>query len=104
MPQTLLDQMKSSAEQAAQLMKILGNAQRLQILCMLTEGEMSVGQINDKLPGLSQSALSQHLARLRDENIVTTRREAQTMWYALVEGPSQRILDTLYNIYCANPS
>ena len=61
-----LDLMQSRAEEASQLLKTLGNAQRLRMLCLLLDGEMSVGQINEQLPELSQSALSQHLARLRD--------------------------------------
>ena len=86
---------------ASQLLKTLGNAQRLRVLCLLLDGEMSVGQINEQLPELSQSALSQHLARLRDENLVSTRREAQTVWYALPAGPAHAIIATLYGIYCA---
>ena len=75
-----LDLMQSRAEEASQLLKTLGNAQRLRMLCLLLDGEMSVGQINKQLPELSQSALSQHLARLRGEGVVSTRREAQTVW------------------------
>ncbi|MGS1121566.1 ArsR/SmtB family transcription factor [Rhodanobacter sp. FW102-FHT14D06] len=96
-----LDLMQSRAEDASQLLKTLGNAQRLRVLCLLLDGEMSVGQINEQLPELSQSALSQHLARLRDENLVSTRREAQTVWYALPAGPAHAIIATLYGIYCA---
>lgn len=96
-----LDLMQSRAEQASQLLKTLGNAQRLRVLCLLLEGEMSVGQINAQLPGLSQSALSQHLARLREEGLVSTRREAQTVWYALPPGPAHAIIATLYELYCA---
>jgi len=75
-----LDLMQSRAEEASQLLETLGNAQRLRMLCLLPDGEMSVGQINKQLPELSQSALSQHLARLRGEGVVSTRREAQTVW------------------------
>ncbi|MGB3460933.1 MAG: metalloregulator ArsR/SmtB family transcription factor [Rhodanobacter lindaniclasticus] len=96
-----LDLMQSRAEEASQLLKTLGNAQRLRMLCLLLDGEMSVGQINEQLPELSQSALSQHLARLRDEGLVSTRREAQTVWYALPPGPAHAIIATLYGIYCA---
>lgn len=96
-----LDLMRSRAEEASQLLKTLGNAQRLRMLCLLLDGEMSVGQINEQLPELSQSALSQHLARLRDEHLVSTRREAQTVWYALPPGPAHAIIATLYGIYCA---
>lgn len=96
-----LNLMQSRAEEASQLLKTLGNAQRLRMLCLLLDGEMSVGQINGQLPELSQSALSQHLARLRDEGLVSTRREAQTVWYTLPAGPAQAIIATLYDIYCA---
>lgn len=88
------------AEEASQLLKSLGNAHRLRILCLLVDGEMTVGQINGCLPDLSQSALSQHLGRLRDRDLVSTRREAQTIWYALRPGPSQRVMLALHNIYC----
>jgi DNA-binding transcriptional ArsR family regulator len=95
-----MDLMQARAEEASRLLRTLGNAQRLRMLCLLLDGEMSVGQINEQLPGLSQSALSQHLARLRDEGLVTTRREAQTVWYTLPHGPVQAVIATLYAIYC----
>lgn len=82
------------------LLKALANEKRLIILCMLAEGERSVGELNARLD-LSQSALSQHLGLLREDGLVTTRREAQTIYYALASGPSQRIIDTLHGIYCA---
>lgn len=94
-------QMQGRAEEASQLLKSLSNASRLRILCLLVgNNEMSVGQINTHLTDLSQSALSQHLARLRDQGLVRTRREAQTIWYKLANGPSQRIMLALYDIYC----
>lgn len=96
-----LDLMRSRAETASRLLKTLGNAQRLRVLCLLLDGDMSVSQINEQLPELSQSALSQHLARLRDENLVQTRRQAQTVWYTLPPGPAQAIIGTLYQLYCA---
>jgi DNA-binding transcriptional ArsR family regulator len=101
MPGADLSLMQSRAEQASQLLRTLGNAQRLRVLCLLLDGPMSVGQINEQLPGLSQSALSQHLARLRDEGLVNTRRESQTVWYTLPAGPAHAIIATLYGIYCA---
>lgn len=94
--------MQERAEEAAQLLKLLSNAHRLQILCLLVDGEMTVGQINARLTDLSQSALSQHLARLREQGMVLTRREAQTIWYALAEGPSQCIMLALHGIYCTD--
>ncbi|MFA6229312.1 MAG: metalloregulator ArsR/SmtB family transcription factor [Rhodanobacter sp.] len=96
--------MQASSEDASRLLKALGNAQRLRILCLLVDHEMSVGQINEQLPDLSQSALSQHLAKLREEGLVQTRREAQTIWYTLEHGPTEQIINTLYGIYCAPSS
>ena len=94
--------MQERAEEASELLKSLSNTHRLQILCLLVDGEMTVGQINQHLPRLSQSALSQHLARLRERGLVRTRREAQTIWYALDSGPTQRIMLALHDIYCAS--
>lgn len=96
-----LDAMQARADEASRLLRALANEQRLRILCLLVGSELSVGQINDRLPELSQSALSQHLARLRDEGLVSTRREAQSVWYSLPDGPAQAIIATLHGIYCA---
>jgi len=98
---TDLTAMRERAEEASRLLKALGNPQRLRVLCLLVDQEMSVGQINEQLPDLSQSALSQHLAKLRDEGLVSTRRESQTIWYTLEHGPTEQIIATLYGIYCA---
>jgi ArsR family transcriptional regulator, virulence genes transcriptional regulator len=87
------------ATQAADLLRALANEQRLLILCNLTAGEFSVGELNERLP-LSQSALSQHLAVLRETGIVATRRESQTIFYSLKDGPAARVIETLYSIYC----
>jgi DNA-binding transcriptional ArsR family regulator len=92
--------MRAHAADAARLLKALGNENRLMLLCLLVEGERSVGELNARL-ALSQSALSQHLAVLREDGLVNTRREAQTIYYSLAEGPAQRIIDTLHGIYCA---
>lgn len=94
------ESMRVHAADAARLLKALGNENRLMLLCLLVEGERSVGELNARL-ALSQSALSQHLAVLREDGLVQTRREAQTIYYSLVEGPAQRIIDTLHGIYCA---
>ncbi|GAP76829.1 transcriptional regulator, ArsR family [Pseudoalteromonas sp. SW0106-04] len=88
-----------SAEQAQSLLKILANKNRLMILCSLQQGELSVSQLNDAVP-LSQSALSQHLAVLRNENMVTTRRESQTIYYQLCDDNAKAILQTLYMLFC----
>jgi len=88
---------------AAQLLKALGNEQRLHILCNLLERPLPVGELNERLD-LSQSALSQHLALLRDAGLVETRREAQSIYYSLPAGPVTRIMALLQDIYCrGNP-
>ncbi|MGH8122995.1 MAG: ArsR/SmtB family transcription factor [Rudaea sp.] len=94
------DAMRAHADAAARLLKALANEKRLLILCLLVDAERSVGELNAELD-LSQSALSQHLAILREDGLVTTRREAQTIYYALSAGPAQRIIETLHGIYCA---
>ena len=94
------EKMRGHADEAAALVKALANKQRLMILCLLVERERSVGEINGLLD-LSQSALSQHLAVLREENLVSTRRDGQTIHYALVDGPALRILQVLHDTYCA---
>jgi DNA-binding transcriptional ArsR family regulator len=92
-------QMREHAADAARLMNALGNESRLMILCMLAEGEQSVGALNEAIP-LSQSALSQQLARLRRQGLVETRRESQTIFYSLSEGPAEKIIQLLHDIYC----
>ena len=94
------ESMRAHAVEAARRLKVLGNEKRLMLLCLLVEGERSVSKLNARLD-LSQSALSQHLAVLREDGLVATRREAQTIYYSLREGPAQRIIDTLQSIYCA---
>jgi DNA-binding transcriptional ArsR family regulator len=91
--------MKAHAADAARLMKTLANEQRLHILCNLLDGPLSVGELNQRLD-LSQSALSQHLALLRETELVATRREAQTIYYSLPDGPVVRIMALLQDIYC----
>jgi ArsR family transcriptional regulator, virulence genes transcriptional regulator len=87
------------ADEAATLLRALGNEQRLGILCALLEGPMSVGQINEQVD-LSQSALSQHLAVLRENKLVETERQAQTIYYSLPQGPARKVLAVLQSIYC----
>ena len=93
--------MEGAAERASALMKTLGHAGRLMILCNLAEGERSVGDLAGEL-GMSQSSLSQHLARMRGEGLVDTRRESQTVYYRLREGEARSVIELLYNIYCPN--
>ncbi len=91
--------MEMYASDAAGLMKALGNESRLMILCVLAEGERSVSDLNTIVP-LSQSALSQQLARLRQQGLVKTRRESQTIFYSLADGPADRVITLLHDIYC----
>lgn len=95
-------EMREHAGDAARLLKALANDRRLLVLCMLAEGERAVGEINGMLD-LSQSALSQHLAVLREEGLVSTRREAQTIYYSLAEGPVRDIIGVLHRVYCQVP-
>ena len=90
--------MRRNADAAARLLKTLANDQRLRVLCFLFDEELSVGEINERVE-LSQSALSQHLAKLRAEGIVTTRRDAQTIYYSLADGAVRQIIATLHDIY-----
>jgi DNA-binding transcriptional ArsR family regulator len=96
-----MKEMREHATDAARLMKALGNENRLMILCVLAEGEHSVGELNERIP-LSQSALSQQLARLRNERLVNTRRESQTIFYTLATGPVDKIIHMLHDLYCGN--
>lgn len=92
-------QFAAKAGEAAALLKALAHEARLMVLCQLLEGEHSAGALQEA-SGLSQSALSQHLARLREEGLVSTRREAQTIYYHLAAPDVVRVLDALAQIYC----
>ena len=92
--------LEAQAEQAARMLASLAHGKRLMALCHLLEGEKSVGQLA-ALIGLSPTALSQHLARLRDLGLVETRREAQTILYRLASAEVRAILETLHQLYCA---
>jgi ArsR family transcriptional regulator len=91
--------LEAKAEEAARLLDALANPRRLMILCRLAETECSVGELAVTI-GLSQSALSQHLARLRTEGIVATRREAQTIYYRLASPAAIAVISTLTEIFC----
>lgn len=92
--------LQDKAEEAAAFLKLIANPQRLLILCHLAMvKEMAVGSLGDLLD-LSQSALSQHLAKLREDGIVATRREAQTIYYRVADKNVARLLALLKEIYC----
>jgi len=93
--------MLAHAAEAADYLKALANDQRLAILCCLLEGPKSVGQINESID-LSQSALSQHLAVLRDKELVETEKQAQTVYYSVPDGNTRRILSLLHECFCGD--
>jgi DNA-binding transcriptional ArsR family regulator len=90
---------EASAAEAAKLLRVLGNERRLMILCQLADVERSVGDLRP-LVGLSQSALSQHLAVLREDGIVATRREGQSIWYRISDPAAIKVVATLAEIFC----
>jgi DNA-binding transcriptional ArsR family regulator len=96
-----LSDIKANAAKASDLLKSMSNQARLMILCNLVEGERSVSEL-EQLLDLSQSAISQHLAILRRERIVATRREGQNIYYSLVSDEAMAILSTLYGLYCGD--
>jgi len=92
-------ELTAKANEAARLLTALANQYRLAVLCELVEGERSVGALVQAV-GLSQSALSQHLAKLRAAGIVATRRDAQTIYYRLASDAAGSVMTTLADIYC----
>lgn len=97
-----IEQFKASACDAARLLRALSNERRLMILCQLGDGERSVGELQS-LVGLSQSALSQHLAVLRQQGVVATRREGQTIYYRVVDAAAMKVVATLAAVFCPPP-
>ncbi|OUS36907.1 transcriptional regulator ['Osedax' symbiont bacterium Rs2_46_30_T18] len=99
----MIDSSKLAANsaKAVTLLKALANKQRLMILCALQDKELSVSQLNELIP-IPQSSLSQQLAWLRKEQFVRTRREAQSIFYALDSNEAQQLIGTLYQIYCSD--
>ena len=96
---SMADFVKKAAA-AARFLKELANEKRLLVLCSLVDaGEMSVAELSSAV-GLGQSALSQHLSRMREQNIVNYRREGTTLFYSIASGDVSRILKTLKSIYC----
>lgn len=96
-----MEKMNEAADKASALMRTLGHKGRLLILCQLASGEKSVGELSKGLD-IPQSPLSQHLSRMRREGLVQTRREAQSIYYSLIEGEAGVIIECLYGLYCAD--
>lgn len=95
--------MQASAAEAESLMKAMASRPRLMILCELLAGERTVTELQ-LAAGLAMSAVSQHLAKLREAEIVATRRELQTIYYSLSSEPARRLLASVYEIYCGPAS
>ena len=94
------DEMLKQRESVAAILKTIAHESRLMILCLLVKNEMTVSEINEQVK-LSQSALSQHLAILRRNNLVETRRKSQTIYYRLADKNLRKIIDSLHNVFCA---
>jgi DNA-binding transcriptional ArsR family regulator len=92
--------LQDNAARACNLLKAMANPARLLVLCQIADGEKSVGEL-ERAVGLSQSGLSQHLAVLRSKNLVTTRRDAQTIYYSLASDEAAAVMGTLYEVFCS---
>ena len=96
----MVKELEARADEVGVKLSLMGNPKRLLILCLLAQGEMSVGAIAQALE-IGQSSLSQHLAKLRDGGLVTTRREAQTIHYTLADDQTRALMAALYETFCA---
>ncbi len=96
-----VEKLIAQAARAEGLLKAMGNRYRLMILCELHRGEQSVSALQEAV-GLSQSALSQHLARMRADSLVKTRREAQTIYYSLASEEAARFIGLMYDMFCSS--
>ena len=95
----LLGALKVKADEASRLLTAMGNAKRLLVLCNLLDGKKSVGELAT-IVGLSQTALSQHLGKMRVLDLISPRREGQTIYYRLASREAREVLKTLYRLYC----
>jgi DNA-binding transcriptional ArsR family regulator len=98
-----IDVMEAAADSASDLLKALANRHRLLIICQLIDGERSVGDLAEFLD-LRDSTVSQHLALLRKDGLVSARRQAQTIYYSIASEPAREILTALYRVYCTPPN
>ena len=96
------EEMAENAQNAASFLKTLAHEGRLMILCHLGQGEKSVGALEERL-GMRQAAVSQMLARLREEGLVTTRRDGKTIYYSLADESTSRVIGVLYDVFCSKP-
>ena len=95
-----LDNVLKSAKRASKFLKSIANDNRLIILCMLAEGEKNVSELEEGL-GIRQPTLSQQLARLREDNLVSTRRDSKHIYYSLASSEAEQMVGLLYNLFCA---
>jgi ArsR family transcriptional regulator, virulence genes transcriptional regulator len=95
--------LEAHAEAAKSFLRSIANRYRLMVPCLLVEGEISAGELSRRL-GISQFNLSRHLGTLRDEGLVTTRREAMTIYYAIASERVRTMLQTLHGMFCAGAS
>lgn len=99
-----IDDFAASALEVAEVLRTLGSERRLMVLCRLVEsGEMTVSALAETI-GLSQSALSQHLAKMRDDGIVTFRRDGQSLWYRIADPRIEQLMAELHRLYCRTSS
>lgn len=98
-----LDRMQAAAANACTLLKILANPDRLLLMCQLSQGELSVGEL-EKLLGIRQPTLSQQLTVLRENGLVTTRRDGKNIFYSVASGEAIAVMTVLYQQFCANTS
>ncbi len=99
-----ITEFKNNAVEVANILRALANERRLMILCQLVEcGEATVGSLVEEI-GVSQSAMSQHLGKMRDEGIVTFRRERQTIWYRIADQRIEQLFATLHHLFCRKSS
>ena len=97
-----LEQLRRSADAACRLMKVMSNPDRLLLLCQLSQGEKRVGEL-EELVGIAQPTLSQQLGVLREEGLVTTRREGKSIYYGIDSPQAMAVMGVLYNQYCGAP-
>lgn len=97
-----LQEMQAAAARACSLLKTLGNADRLLLLCQLTQGEFCVSELESML-GIAQPTLSQQLSILREEKLVSTRREGKQIYYSLASKEATEVIRVLYQLYCVKP-
>ncbi len=98
-----LEKMQESAKTASELLKLLGHPDRLMILCQLKMGEQSVSELAANLE-IKQSPLSQHLARMRHEGVVSSRREAQAIFYSIASREVEELIAVMYELFCEDDS